>query len=297
MTKPNFIIVGVARCGTTSLYHYLKQHPDIAFPSQKEPKYFSGRKLIFPQNGPGDKTVDSKIIIDEASYYKLFEGLDAKCVGESSSDYLYYHHITAQAIKKELGDIPIVISIRNPIDRAFSAYSNLIRDSREILEFDKALDAEEKRISENYDWMWAYKKGGLYADGITEFQSTFNNVKVVLFDDLANNPSKVLGEIFDFLSVDDISENIDVSIRYSHSGKPVSKIAAILADRNNEVVYKIRTLIMKIIPRSFLERVATEMFKKDVLDTAIKKKLVTFFEKDIKQTAKLINKDLTHWLK
>ena len=55
---PNFVIAGATRSGTTSLYYYLKQHPEISFPSLKEPRYFSSTKLDLPQNGPGVATVD-----------------------------------------------------------------------------------------------------------------------------------------------------------------------------------------------------------------------------------------------
>ena len=54
MTLPNFVIAGAARCGTTSLYYYLKQHPEIGFPDKKEPKFFSSKAQEFPHNGPGD---------------------------------------------------------------------------------------------------------------------------------------------------------------------------------------------------------------------------------------------------
>ena len=59
---PNFIIAGATRSGTTSLYYYLKQHPKIDFPSIKEPRYFSSIELKLPQNGPGDESVDVKLI-------------------------------------------------------------------------------------------------------------------------------------------------------------------------------------------------------------------------------------------
>ena len=128
--KPNFIIVGVARCGTTSLFHYLEQHPEIGMAKVKEPKYFSSLDLTLPQNGIGDSTVFSKLIKDEASYDNLFEGLEGyKAVGEASSDYFYYHKTVIPRIKKKLGDIKIIVCLRDPVERAFSAYNNLIRAS------------------------------------------------------------------------------------------------------------------------------------------------------------------------
>ena len=55
---PNFLIIGAAKCGTTALYYYLKQHPEISFPKLKEPKFFSSNGETFPHNGVGDVSVD-----------------------------------------------------------------------------------------------------------------------------------------------------------------------------------------------------------------------------------------------
>lgn len=293
--NPNFIIAGVARCGTTSLYHYMKQHPEIGFPTQKEPKYFSSIHLQFPHNGIGDDTVDKIIIKDKDKYFDLFSKLENfKAIGEASSDYLYFHKYTVDAIKKELGDIPIVFSIRNPIERAYSAYNNLVRDGRENLEFMEALKKEDKRISDNWDWMWAYKGGSLYTDAIEHFQNEFSNVKVVLFDDLENEPNKVLKEIFEFLNVDS-SVTVNSETKYSHSGKPKNAFVATLTDRNNKVIYTLRRMIMSLVPRSLLESIASKMLKKDSIPLEAKRFLYDYFHDDIEKLEKLINRDLSDW--
>lgn len=293
--KPSFIIAGVARCGTTSLYHYMKQHPQIAFPSQKEPKYFSSISLEFPHKGIGDDTVDNMAIKDKKSYYRIFDKLDKNSIiGEASSDYLFYHNFTVDAIKKELGDIPIIFSIRNPIDRAFSAYNNLIRDGRENLDFMEALRAEEERIADNWDWMWAYKQGGLYADAIEHFKKEFSRVKVVLFDDLENDSDNELSEIFEFLGVDS-SFHVNSETKYSHSGKPRNKLIGLLTDRNNKGVYAIRRLVISIVPRSFLEKIASKLLKKDDIHDESKQYLAEYFKSDIEKLEQVISRDLSQW--
>ncbi len=292
---PNFIIAGVARCGTTSLYHYMKQHPDIGFPSQKEPKYFSSIHLNFPHKGAGDHTVDSKVIKDKEKYFDLFSNLYTfNAIGEASSDYLFYHKYTANAIKQELGDIPIIISIRNPIDRAYSAYNNLLRDGRETLEFMDALQAEEERINNNWDWMWAYKKGSLYADAIEHFQQEFSHVKIVLFDDLEANPDKIMKEIFTFLNVDP-SVKVNSQTKYSHSGKPKNAFVAMLTDRNNKLMYSLRQLVMSLVPRSLLEKLASNMLNKDAIPHEASQYLYNYFKEDIIKLEQLINRDLSKW--
>ncbi len=295
MIKPNFLIVGVARCGTTSIYHYLNQHPQIAMAKKKEPKYFSSINIPFPHNGIGDKSVDSVVIRDRDEYFKLFKKLNKyKAIGEASSDYLYFNREVIESIKVELGDVKIIISIRNPIERAYSAYNNLLRDGREELLFRDGLDKEESRIKENYDWMWAYKKGGLYSSAIKNFQDNFSNVKIVLFNELNNNSNSVISEIFGFLDVDK-SVTVDTNTKYSHSGKAKNPIIKYISNRDNKIAFTIRKIIMGLVPRSLLESIAKRVLSKDDMNIEDREYLRDYFRDDIEATATLIGKDLSHW--
>jgi hypothetical protein len=296
MIMPNFIMVGVARCGTTSLFHYLEQHPEIGMSKVKEPKYFSSLDLILPQKGVGDGTVSSKVVTSEIGYNKLFEGLGGfKTIGEGSSDCFYYHKTVIPRIKEKLGDVKIIICLRNPVERAFSAYNNLARDSREQLDFSEGLDAEEDRIDKDWDWMWHYKNGGLYTEGLEHYKKEFTNVKVVFFDDLASDPQKILNELFVFLEVS-TGISIDFSTKYSHSGKPKSKLISLLTSRKNPIIFGAREIALKIIPRKYLEKIAAKMFKKDAIDPVTLKHLKTFFKEDILKLQILTNQNLKNWL-
>ncbi len=293
---PNFIIVGVARCGTTSLFHYLKQHPEIAMSKIKEPKYFSSCDLKLPQNGIGDNTVNTKVITDENSYEKLFFGLNNyKAVGEASSDYFYYYKNVIPRIKQKFGDIKIIVCLRNPVDRAFSAYNNLLRDSREYLPFNEALIAEEERTSKNWDWMWHYKKGGLYSKALENYQKEFTNVKVVLFDDLKLNTDMVLNDLFMFLGVKS-NLKIDVSTKYSYSGKPKNSLISFLTNRKNPFVFFLREVVLRLMPRKYLEKVASKVFEKETIDSDVQNYLKSFFKDDILKLQLLIKRDLKNWL-
>lgn len=296
MQKPNFLIVGVARCGTTSLFHYLEQHPEIGMSKIKEPKYFSSLDLILPQKGVGDDTVFSKVITNGIEYNKLFNGLEKyKMIGEGSSDYFYYHKTVIPRIKENLGDVKIIICLRNPVERAFSAYSNLVRDSREKLSFSEGLKLEKERIDNNWDWMWHYKKSGLYAEALKHYKKEFTNVKVVFFSDLESKSQVVLREIFEFLGVNkDVL--IDFSTRYSHSGKPRSKIVSLLTSRKNPLIFRAREIALKFIPRRYLEKIASKLFKKDTIDSKVHQELKSFFKEDILKLETLVNRDLKNWL-
>ncbi len=137
MNKPNFLIVGVARCGTTSLFHYLSQHPELEASRVKEPKYFSNASAT-NRNGPGDSLINFSEIKTQEAYSRLWSSM-ARLKFEASSDYFYHFNETIKRIKNEIGDIPIIIALRNPKERSFSSYMNLVRDSREDLTFEQAL--------------------------------------------------------------------------------------------------------------------------------------------------------------
>lgn len=295
MTLPNFIIAGTARSGTTSLYYYLKQHPEISFPEKKEPKYFSSTGIHFPHNGPGDDTVDNAVVkyIDE--YKKLFNGLpDVKRIGEASSDYLYYHKVTAPEIKKDCGDIPIIIVLRNPVDRAYSAYNNLLRDNREYLSFREASEDEEQRLKKNWDWMWAYKRGGLYAEQVQTYMETFSSVMVILFDELTQDTQNTLARIYKFLGVEE-SFQADTSARYSYSGKARNPVVAFLSRRDNKLAFGIRRLIMSIVPRKLLEKIAGKTLHKQQMLDSDQEYLNKYFSNDILKLEKILKIDLSKW--
>jgi hypothetical protein len=295
MSMPNFLIAGTARSGTTSLYYYLKQHPEIGFPSRKEPKYFSSLGLEFPHRGPGDNTVDQAVVRDFASYQKLFNGLERyKRVGEASSDYLFNYRHSAQAIRRTLNDIPIILCLRNPVDRAYSAYNNLVRDQREKLEFADALAAEESRLADNWDWMWAYKAGGLYADQVAAYQQAFSRVKVILFDDLVQDTKAVVHDLFLFLEVDK-EHPVDTSTRYSHSGKARNKLIAFLSRRDNPVAFAMRKAALKVIPRTALEHAANHLLAKQAMNKDVHNELKAYFRQDILRLETLIGQNLERW--
>lgn len=291
---PNFIIAGATRSGTTSLYHYLIQHPEISFPKLKEPRYFSSYDLELPQKGPGDITVDDKLITLFEDYNDLYFQINNKLVGDASSEYLYHHLSSIPKIKEKLGDIPIIFILRNPIERAYSAYNNLVRDGRETLTFKQALNAENYRVDNRYDMMWHYTAVSKYYEPIKHFLKEFKNVKIIIFEEFISNKESTLRDIFSFLGVENIS--IDTSVVYSKSGKPKSKFVAYVLGRNNSIGNYIRNFLFKVFKREFLEKISRFFVSdKDSLPTEMKKQLYKEFETDIENLESLISINLSNW--
>jgi hypothetical protein len=98
---PNFLIVGAAKCGTSSLHNYLAYHPQIFMSKVKEPRFISSQFTPFPLNGPGDHKVESWYVKNFNDYVKLFENTNgALAVGESSADTLYFYKNNIMAIPR-----------------------------------------------------------------------------------------------------------------------------------------------------------------------------------------------------
>ena len=291
---PNFLIIGAAKCGTTALYYYLKQHPEISFPDLKEPKFFSSDGEVFPHNGVGDISVDKYVIKSFEQYQKLFSKISNKGVGEASPDSLFFHKRTAKLIKEKLGDIPIIIVLRNPVKRAFSAYMYLKRDSRETLSFLEGLKEEENRLSNNWDYIWGYKKCGLYYEQVSTFLNEFTDVNIILQEDLHNNTKVVLSQVFNFLKVTDSIE-INSNLQHNESGIPNNIFSRLLLSRNNIFSTFFREIMKLVIPRFLLEKAASKSLKKVTILKEDELYLKLYFLEDICKLEKLIEKDLSHW--
>ena len=145
MSMPNFLIIGAAKSGTTSLYAYLEQHPQAYLSPKKEPEFFSyeGREVDF--NGPkgeeqANHGIKQHITANIEEYRALFRGAsDEKAIGEASTMYLYSPQAPSR-IKHYIPKVKLIAIFRNPVDRAYSTFSYLTLQGREPLsEFSQAL--------------------------------------------------------------------------------------------------------------------------------------------------------------
>ena len=197
--KPNFLVVGAAKSGTTSLFNYLTQHSDIYIPEVKECRFFS--QLPKNYKGLGAEFFPNSGITDERVYFKLFCEHEDKVCGDMSNDYLYYYEKSIKNIKKYLGnEIKIVIVLRNPIDRAYSNYMHHIRDGWENISFEQALDDENRRIEENWGWSYHYVKTGMYYYQVKAYLDNFRQTKIYFFEELKFKDS-LLKDLYAFLEV------------------------------------------------------------------------------------------------
>jgi hypothetical protein len=284
MTLPTFFIVGAQRSGTTSLYHYLAQHPEIFMPAVKEPRFFAleGRRPQFKGLYP----TDSPMTPDRASYEALYEGAaPAQARGDASTWYLY-EPVAARRIRETLPEARIIAILRRPAERAYSNY--LICRSlgiEPLKSFEAALAAEPERRKLGWGNPWYYFQKGLYCEQLERYFALFpaDRISVHLYDDLVDGPANLLRRIFEFLGVDP-SVECDTSERHNESRDgaprhqtPVRQLTSILGARRSSAGKEERKIASNIPSNT-------------------RRVLIDRYRADIRNLEGLIGRDLNHWL-
>lgn len=303
-TLPNFFIVGAQKAGTTTLYHYLKQHPEIYMSPIKEPMYFALNNLIY--NSPGSKTDRYFRFNTIDNYSTLFQGVKTeKAIGEASTIYLYDGN-TPHRIKELIPNAKIIIMLRNPVDRAYSNFYHAVRNGRETTDsFIEALQREDDRVNNNWSPLYHYKRKGFYFEQIKRYYDSFGpeKIKIYLFENFIINPEPICKDIFGFLGVDQ-SFIPDISTKYNESGYPKSKLIKMLRTYVfNSILLKF-FLVKQTLPvhyrigiKDFIVNKALNwsLAKPPEIPEEIRSELSEAYENDILKLQNLIQQDLSIW--
>ena len=307
---PNFILVGAMKSGTTSMYNYLNEHPQIYLPYTKEPRFFISIKLLNKENLDNRYLNPNSVnpINNLSSYKDLFTNVKNEiAVGEASPQYLITYESTIPLIKKYLGDIKILIILRNPVDRSFSAYKHNRRLKHrttkilhEKLSLKDALKQEEERIkTREFPLMFYYKTLSMYYDQVKSYKDNFSEVFICKFEDLEANPLLLMKNIYTFLEVDNnFTPNTEIKYNIGRSTN-LNFIQKRLVNINKHTRWKIMKRAGAIIGDKNLNTLLNLILKKD--PTQIDKESLKFlkkeFREDILKLENLTNLDLQDWLK
>jgi len=226
-SKPNFLIAGAAKSGTTALADYLRQHPDIYIPEIKEPRYFISEIISrISEEDPQREYIIRTSTLTGEEYYKLFQDKDSyKFRGEASVHYLYYYKHVIPKIREELGDIHTIMILRHPVQRAISNY---FYNKREHCSFEDALAKEPARKAKNYNCFWFYKELGFYHHQMMAYKDSFSNVKILIYDQFQDDPQETCNEVFRFLGLKTVP--IERRDRVNVTKIPRSKIVKCLLE-------------------------------------------------------------------
>ena len=297
---PNFLVVGAAKSGTSSLHEYLIQHEDIFMPTINK----EGKSVKEPQFLIKSK-VEERLhfgIWNWDEYKFLFENVkQEKAIGESTVFYLYYYKEAIKNIKLLLGnDVKIIILLRNPVDRAFSAFQHVSKSVKESLSFEDALNQEEGRLEKDLTLtpMVMYKDMGLYYNMVKAYKEKFENVHIILYEDFRDKTDEVLKDVFEFLEVN-VKTKINSSTRHNVGGKRwKNQKMKNLFQKDN--IFK--NIYMKFVPDIIKDKVKVKLVKISTnkvtsMNKKTKEHLESFFKEDINKLSELIGIDLKHWTK
>ena len=309
MRLPNFFIVGAPKCGTTALYHSLRQHPEVFLPYSKE-EYWRYKEPFHFCSDLG--LADWLRVSDEGEYAALFEPAgDASKSGEATAWYLYSPE-AGPRIKQRCGpDTKIIIMLRPPVAWMRSWHHDLLRYGYEdIGDFREALNAEDARgrgermpARAVFSGCLCYRKAARFSGQVERMFQLFGrgNVFVGLMEDLARGQEDFVAEVLRFLDVDDSirlkpeRENDSAVLRGTHLfDLKVSRAFDRLPGGG----------IVKKLWASGPERVYSAVVDKSLpplsdksIDPALERELREEFRDEVNALSELLGRDLSHWNK
>lgn len=283
MRLPDFFLVGAPKAGTTSIYNYLSQHPEIFTPTVKEPHFFACPEV--------KNTYYEESFVDEIDdYLSLFsESSKGQKAGDFSTSYLHREK-AARRIKNMCPDAHILIVLRDPVERAISHY---LMDVRDGYQDNSLLDCISREGIDNECFYREYIDVGMYSGQVERYKNIFGDrrVKVLMFNDLVNETDKTLYEIEHHIDVD---KNVNIKTDKNYNNYQRIKYEPIKTLLNSGFVKK----ISQNIPVRIREKMRGIVISKEKpeLERA-RSELRRIFRDDVIRLQNIIDKDLSGWLR
>lgn len=281
--KINCFLIGAQKAGTTSLYDWLGQHPNIKAPREAKDYHFFSNPDLF------QKGIES--------LEKFYEPFNKKVIIHAGVNYLYNAKIVAERIYNYNSDSKIIVCLRDPVDRAISAYKYFVRIGIEKNSFEEAIQREkEQRISGLDKNHFTYIEHGKYFEQLLEFNIKFKgNIKVIFFEELLNESftQSVMDDLNSFMGVEKF--NYDFT-HLNRSNTPKFKSLNRLIRGNSKL-----KLLKKYLPQKLLRNVSRQIEEFNLSSKKIEIKiskesidlLKSDFKEDIIRLSNFLDKDLT----
>ena len=311
---PNFFIVGAPKTGSTSLYRFLKQHPQIYMSPVKEPSYFSTevrpanfsrefRRLVEERNrrlqvfldGPMAGPSPGGIIETWDDYRRLFRHARVEtAIGEASVCYLWSPSAAAN-IHCRIPGAKIIIILRNPVERAFSQYVHCAANGLVRRSF-----REQIRLSANggpkpFDTQYPFLEWGSYYQQVTRYLALFpkTRVRIFLYEEAWRDPVQFLKAVFEYLGVE--SEfAVDLS-RSEHEFRAPRSLRGHYALTKSGLA----PVLKAVIPRPWREAARNAFFRPRralQLEASDRAYLAGYYREDVRKLSTLIDRELEGWL-
>lgn len=308
---PNFFVVGAAKSGTTSLYEYMKMHPQIYMAPIKETHHFStdidntkfrpnyarslNKDLTRFLETDMEDGIFHAFVKDRAQYIKLFRNVkNEKAIGEITNSYLYSKE-AARNIHSTFPDAKVIMMLRNPIDRAFSHYLMDLRIGYETADFMTAVKKDMARDPKGWGISNLYIEIGMYAEQVKRFVEVIpeQQRRIYIFDDFKKDAGAVVKDMFSFLGVE-ADVDIDFSQKFNPSFIPKNKLIGKLNTQK-----KVKDWLKGVLPKSVKSKFKKTFYTdKDLprITAEEKRFLAGIFRDDVMKLGKLLNRDLSKWV-
>jgi hypothetical protein len=297
VAAPNFFIAGAPRCGTTALYEYLREHPDIYMCRPKEPNYFC-------EDLPGYRFVTQ---LDD--YLALFIEASSgqTMIGEASPWYLY-SEVAISNIYRYNPEAKIVVMLRNPVDMIRSLHARFVYDLNEDhTDLEKAWALQPFRQEGTRVPLTCvepktlqYSEVGRLGEQVNRLLQVFprDQIKYIVFEDFVRDPKKAYEDVCRFLGLSSNGKSDFKKI--NESRRYYSKRLARFMLRPPFAL----TLLRRVPPvgvaldkiRSWAVGLNSKPAGADSLRPEFREFLISFFQSDIRLLMKLTGLDLNHWL-
>jgi hypothetical protein len=297
--RPNFFLAGAPKCGTTSLYEWLQDHPNAFLPEIKEPHFFA---VLRP-----DRVIEK--LADYMAQYAKATSPGLIAIGDGSTTYLH----TPGAMETVYGFAPeakVILSVRNPIDmvRSLHAYK-LSRQGEDVEDFEQAWRLSfDRRAGRNLPkvpgvidpFQIDYAEMGLLGKYLSKTYSILprENIHVVVFDDLASDPRNTYTVLEAFLGIPD-NGRTDFSASNVTSDtevtKSVYKVAARIPRPMKQALRKMGIGSVGVIDKLSAGKAPTKAERPKIRPEFLQE-LREFYREDVQLLGQVIGRDLSHWL-
>ena len=296
---PEFIVIGAARSGTTALHSYLSQHPHIFMPAEKEPNFFSFEGEDLKCVGPGADFINNSIT-DLEKYQNIFAQVpESTTCGEASPLYLFVPK-TAERIKHHIPQARLIVLLRNPIEQAYSHFLYATKQAVESEpDFVKALNLEEKRLSDGWQPLFGYSRFPRYAEQLERFFEHFPKDRMFIrtYEDFQEDPERILRELFGFIGVDPEFQP-DMSNRPNAGGVPKNRAFQDFLMKSNPITRAIGYVVPQGLRLAIRDKMsAMNLKEKEGMPDEARRILKDRLSDEIRALEKLIDRDLSAWLK
>lgn len=203
--RPDFLLVGAPKAGTSALHLALAAHPDVFVTTPKEPKFWLCEGAPPPHwGGPGDRHSQQEWIWRAEEYADLFRPAPPDAVRGESTPFYLWHRGAQRRIADALPEVRLIAVVRDPIDRAYSNWMHLWSDGLEPeADFETAFGREAERVAAGYAPFWRYRELGLYGEQLRDLVKLVDpaRVLVVRYRDIVDHPTETVDRACRFLGI------------------------------------------------------------------------------------------------